>query len=395
MCHPGRQVNATEFGTETPWVFVNQTFIQEYNCSNPCNSEHVGHRTQFRGRDSLLLLNMNQTWGKDRNQAFETFVGDATQTSFIALPIVVIQGLYTILFGEKTPHEVRNTVFRFLAGHRKSWDAARPIKLQPWRRYAAQFFALLIYTLAVLALIVCPILFVVNVVAIELTLTDYHDSEDPWLIGQWSPIAAVILAVLAAFLSEYWERGTNRIRHWLLGAKADRLHRRHHTGALTRASTGSKKPDIATNKDGNPLIERRSSEDPGLTRAKGRENTIDRIVGEWRCFLAFLHNPVEESLEEMRKRNAATDDDAAHHNEGEDIKDFKPSTAIGESSELMLPSFHQHTGSSGFHSLPTENEDDDRWKEMTMIDIENVAAHPGNAHAKTWAGKNSSWDAMY
>jgi hypothetical protein len=104
---------------------------------------------------------------------------------------------------------------------------------------------------------------------------------------------------------------------------------------------------------------------------------------------------VEESLEEMRKRNAATDDDAAHHNEGEDIKDFKPSTAIGESSELMLPSFHQHTGSSGFHSLPTENEDDDRWKEMTMIDIENVAAHPGNAHAKTWAGKNSSWDAMY
>lgn len=390
MCNPGRSVNVTELlDGDYSWVFVDQPFIQKYNCSDPCNSEHVQHRTQFRGRDSLLLLNQNQTWGKTHNQQFETFVGGAFKTSFIALPIVVIQGLLTFLFGEKTQHEVRNTVFRFFAGQRKSWRLARPVRLQLWRKYAAQGMALLSYTLAVVAFVLCPLLYIFNIVAIELTLTDYHDSEDPWMVGQWSPVVGALLVLVAATLTKYWERGTSLIRHWLFGSKANYFRRRDHTGALTRPSARAEEPDIARNDQGLPLISAHESGNPGHPTPTHRETFIRRIIVEWELFLAFLADPVAESMKEMRKRHASvTDGSAVHHIEGEHEKHLSPMPVLTEPSDAVLPSFSSNLKSSSFHTLP--HEDPDHWQEMTMLDIENVAAHP--RHARVHTRDDMGWE---
>ena len=383
MCNPGRPVNATEISDGgDSWAFVDQTFIQRYNCTNPCNSEHVQHPTQFRGRDSLVLLNQNQTWGKPHNQPFETFVGGAIKTSFIALPIVVVQGLLTFLFGEKTQHEVRNTVFRFFAGQRKSWRLPRPIQLRPWRRYTAQCLALISYALAVLALVLCPLLYLFNIVAIELTITDYHDSEDPWMVGQWSPIVGALLVLLAAVLSKYWERGTSFIRHWMFGSKAKYYRRREHTGALTRPSAPPDEPDIARDGHGLPLISAHDCDTQGHPTPTHRETFIRRITVEWDLLLAFLKDPVAQSMVEMRNRNTSgTRDNPAPQIYGEQDKHLNPMPITTDSSEAMLPSFMQTQKSSSFHTLP--HEDPDHWQEMTMLDIENVAAHPRHARVHT------------
>ena len=390
MCNPGRRVNVAEvFNLENSWAFVNSTFIQKYNCSNPCNSDHVQHRTQFRGRDSLLLLTEDQTWGKSHNREFETFVGSAIKTSFIALPIVVVQGLLTLLFGEKTQHEVRNSVFRFFAGQRKSWTLARPIRIQPWRRYTAQSLALLSYTLAVLALVLCPLLYLFNIVAIELTLTDYHDSEDPWMVGQWSSVVGALLVLLAATLTKYWESGTSLIRYWLFGSKAKFFRRRKHTGAFTRPSARPKEPDIAENDHGQPLISAHKSGNLEHQAHTHRETFIRRIAVEWNLLLAFLKDPVAESVGEMRKRNASvTLGDAAHHIERDQDEHLSPMPVTTESSESILPSFSRTVKPSSFHTLP--HEDPGHWQEMTMLDLDNVAAHP--RHARVHTPRDMGWE---
>jgi len=375
MCHPGRSVNVTGF---VGFEFVDLDFIQKYNCTNPCSSDHVQHKTQFRGRDSLLLLNETQTWGQAHDQQFETFVGSAMSTSLFALPIVVVQGLLTLFFGEKTQHEVRNSVFRFFAGQRKSWRLGRPIQLRPWRRYTAQCLALLSYALAVLALAFCPLLYLFNIVAIEMTLTDYHDSEDIWMVGQWSPVVGALLVLVAATLSKYWERGTNLIRHWLCGSKANHLRRREHTGALTRPSARPEEPDIARNDHGIPLISPHESGDPGHPTSTHRETFIRRIRVEWDLILAFLKDPLAECMEEMRRRNTSnTGGPAAHYIEGEHGKGLSSMPVTTESSEAILPSYTRSLKSASFHTLP--HEDPDHWQEMTILDIENVAANPRNA----------------
>lgn len=390
MCDPARPVNVTELeDSRVSWIFVDLSFIQKYNCTNPCNSGHVQHRTQFRGRDSLLLLNEDQTWGKTHNRQFETFVGSAIKTSFIALPIVVVQGLLTLVFGEKTQHEVRNSVFRFFAGQRKSWRLGSPIRLRPWRKYSAQCLALLSYALAVLALAFCPLLYLFNIVAIEMTLTDYHDSEDPWMVGQWSPVVGALLVLMAATLSKYWECWTSLTRHWLFGSKADGLRRRHHTGALTRPSARHEEPDIARNDDGLPLISAHESGNSGQYTPTHRETFMRRITVEWDLFLAFLKDPVAQSMEEMGKRNASIDHGSgANLNDGEHDKHLSPMPVTTESLEAILPSFTKTTKSASFHTLP--HEDPDHWQEMTILDIENVAAHP--RHARVHTRNDMCWE---
>lgn len=375
MCHPGRPVTIIELGD---YAFVDPNFIQKYNCTNPCSSDFVEHKVQFRGRDSLLLLNENQTWGKTHNQQFSSFVGNAIVTSFIALPIIVVQGLLTLFFGEKTQHEVRNSVFRFFAGQRKSWRLGTPIQLRPWRRYTAQCLALLSYALAVVALAFCPLLYIFNIVAFEMTLTDFHDSEDLWMVGQWSPVVGALLVVVAATLSKYWERGTNLIRHWLFGSKANYFRRREHTGALTRPSARPEEPDIARNDNDLPLISPHEPSNLGHPTSTHRETFIRRIRVEWDLILAFLKDPVAECMEEMRRRTASkTVGPAAHYIKGEHGKSLSPMPVTTESSESTLPSYTRSLKSANFHTLP--HEDPDHWQEMTILDIENVAANPRNA----------------
>lgn len=375
MCDPGRPVTLIGLGDS---AFVDLNFIQKYNCTNPCSSDFVEHKVQFRGRDSLLLLNEEQTWGKTHNRQFESFVGNAIATSFIALPIIVVQGLLTLFFGEKTQHEVRNSVFRFFAGQRKSWRLGRPIQLRPWRRYTAQCLALLSYALAVVALAFCPLLYIFNIVAFEMTLTDFHDSEDLWMVGQWSPVVGALLVVVAATLSKYWERGTNLIRHWLFGSKANYFRRREHTGALTRPSARPEEPDIARNDHDLPLISPHESGNLGHPTSTHRETFIRRIRVEWDLILAFLKDPVAECMEEMRRRKASKPvGPAAHYIKGEHGKSLSPMPVTTEFSKSTLPSYTRSLKSASFHTLP--HEDPDHWQEMTILDIENVAANPRNA----------------
>ncbi|CZR67499.1 uncharacterized protein PAC_17398 [Phialocephala subalpina] len=199
------QSSSTDYPLD-PLVFVDLSFISRYNCTNPCSSLGVEHKTQFRVRDDLKLLSYTQTYGNYHSKRISTWVGDEIQTALLTLPIVVCQGLYTLLmifkYNTKSPREVRNKVFRFLAGIEKLRIMPGTILLPIWRKHVSQAFALLIYLIAIIVFVFCAPMYTLNIVTMELALTTFSESEQPWFVGQWSPIAATGLVLLAAYINK-------------------------------------------------------------------------------------------------------------------------------------------------------------------------------------------------
>ncbi|KAG8532920.1 uncharacterized protein KY384_002798 [Bacidia gigantensis] len=193
---------------------IDDAFINEYGCSNPCDQIHAP--SIFREEKDLQLLSNSQChlWmdesqipNKNTRPKMRTPVRIEVwmhQSSLIVLPIVVFQGIIAALSNRRSPREIRDYIYLTLA--RKS---SSNVNLSPnkWLLMILEWDAVILaggtYLLAVLTVIVCPLLLVAHIITFEVARwTTIPDADSMSAVGQWAPWVIVGQAMLVALLSK-------------------------------------------------------------------------------------------------------------------------------------------------------------------------------------------------
>jgi hypothetical protein len=126
--------------------------------------------------------------------------------NFLTLPLIVLQGFITALFGRRDPREIRDLIYITLYIKHKS-SKRYIVRTQ---EVLVRMFAGLNYLIACAVVIFCVPYFIINVIGQEFQLWDLQpDSEKPYVIGQWSPWASAVLVVLAALIAKYHDDVVN------------------------------------------------------------------------------------------------------------------------------------------------------------------------------------------
>jgi hypothetical protein len=322
-------------GTNTTIDYIDPNFVNHNNCTNPCLADD--NKTLFRPIHALVLLDRTQARrsGGNKGDLFGTIRTDrekreikfihAMQISLlIAIPYVILQGLWAVCFGRRGPKEVRDLLFVILT-------SSKIVKQVALWRSLVKWFAFIVYLGAVLVVLICAPLFIMCIIANELTLSLDLSSEEPYLIGQWGPCAAVGLVLFAALVASYhhsvvvilresWHSHTSKA-NW---RKPPAAHfprpfayppwKRTRTTALPRRDTdppvGTEVPTvfaavfIAMSKVlhffWDPLLE------------SVRKSTR-RLHGEFANAKGWLSDPVETSKKTMRLREHTTDNEPPYN----------------------------------------------------------------------------------
>jgi len=74
-----------------------------------------------------------------------------------------------------------------------------------WQKRAAKYIAIMAYLWAVVASVLSILLFLANIVVMELLLAYLPQNESATHIGAWSPWATTVLVIFAAFISKFHE----------------------------------------------------------------------------------------------------------------------------------------------------------------------------------------------
>ena len=246
---------------------------------------------------------MEQTYGKTHSKTFDTFVGGTVATTTLTFPIVVSLGLYTLLFPDGRPREVRNSVFRFFAGISRASETEATPKVPAWRKSLTQVVAIIIYIITMLILIFCIPMFVLNIIAIELAISDYSESEHPWYVGQWSPMVGAILAVLAAIVDKYW----TTFARLCVDFFKETILRRPRPKPQRKAALSMRESTSEADTLRRRVSNRRQTADASLGRSrqdrlskseqkhmKDANTLLYELSREWLHFFAFCRDPIKE-----------------------------------------------------------------------------------------------------
>ena len=197
--------------------------IETNHCVDPCKGfpplENQG--AIFRSPDDLqilskkdidLLLRVDLS-KKDLKK--QTFIDGYTNYGLVFFPYILLQGIWTTCFGRRSPIQVRDKLHLTLT--RRRLFSRNPAT--PYQKWVAKHFALAMYAWAILITLICPPLFMLNLVANELNLNELPESETGKHIGAWSPYASTILVLLAAFAARFHRPVTTNIkkiaRYWV------------------------------------------------------------------------------------------------------------------------------------------------------------------------------------
>lgn len=201
---------------------ITPQFATDYRCENPCANFHG--MSLFRTDSEIQLLDFDQAnaalgWVTPSVAKTQAFVYGYDTYGLIMLPYILIQGFWAAFFGRRSPAQVRDNFYIFLKGLRLRKNGLRMTRLPSgrlaeltgtsWRetgllqKLFAKYWALLIYAWAILITLICPPLFIINVVANELSLAQLLESEPPTTIGQWSSWASTGLVLFAALVGKY------------------------------------------------------------------------------------------------------------------------------------------------------------------------------------------------
>jgi hypothetical protein len=85
------------------------------------------------------------------------------------------------------------------------------LSLPGLKKWIAKYWALSVYAWAISIILICPPLFIINLVASELSLSQLIESEPPTAIGQWPPWASTVLVLLAALIGKYHDDAVNSL----------------------------------------------------------------------------------------------------------------------------------------------------------------------------------------
>ena len=195
-----------EDGTFYPQA-IGPVFVNAHNCTDPCNT--LTAKARFRRSNDLVLLSEDMA-----NLVMYTPIGDhylkrekqlyreavVLGVAFFIYPYILLQGIFTACFGRREPREIRDLIFIKLL---EIWPSNRRW-LRAIQKWSVRFFALFIYLGAVLIMLLCAPLFIASIITIEMLMWQVDlESEQPFMIGQWSPLAAAGLIILAALIAKF------------------------------------------------------------------------------------------------------------------------------------------------------------------------------------------------
>ncbi|MCJ1313794.1 hypothetical protein MMC25_007474 [Agyrium rufum] len=224
-------------GQHEQWTqfFPSQEFIAGNNCVDPCSFDPI-HGAIFRSTNDLAtpsasqidfifkILSSQHSLGQYNLTAGSNLKGtqnpganikhpdpDLGKVSKIKffhrfelvnlflIPYIVLQGLWAILFGRRRPRQVRDSLFLFIT----ELNVMENSPARDHKRRTAMIVASLSYAWALGIAVVCPILFVLNLVANELSVNSFPQNESARHIGAWSPYAATGLVLVAALIAKF------------------------------------------------------------------------------------------------------------------------------------------------------------------------------------------------
>lgn len=199
---PNGSAADTRFYVDTEWIKANR-------CMDPCTQGPFKWPAAiFRSHSDLQSLSHEETqyliqdlYGKS---FFTFYVVIGTAMGFV----VLFQGLWAMCFGRRSPRQCRQLIYKFFRDVKmpnfkaQQWQGTITVYGQEWQRTLAKYLAISAYLWAVIASVICVMLFFFNIIALELLLSGFPQSESARHVGAWSAWAATGLIVAAAFISK-------------------------------------------------------------------------------------------------------------------------------------------------------------------------------------------------
>ena len=202
--------------------WVTAEFVAANHCENPCTALPQGLWTLFRApeKDMLTLTAtqidnlLYQSATSHRELRNLQFTNIFYSYMLFGWPIILVQGFFHfLLFRKHSPQEARQRIYLRIVGEENPQAANRFVK------GFALTLAIGSYFFAVLILLLTPFILVLNVVATELFMYIFPQSESNKHVGQWSVAASTLLVLLAAMLCRhepgawyFWQETKRAIR---------------------------------------------------------------------------------------------------------------------------------------------------------------------------------------
>ena len=165
------------------FLVVDIEFIQGNQCSDPCSAS-TSPNPRFRNDSDLIGLKMKDyelfysyytTLDESRDSRGIRFLGPITQGIW-CISCIVTQGIWCVCFESRSPLQVRNLFYVFF----------RTLKIggsNAGKKMIAKYIAVLAQLWAILILVSCPVVFIFNIVTIEMFISFYHESDPPIHVG--------------------------------------------------------------------------------------------------------------------------------------------------------------------------------------------------------------------
>ena len=242
-CTPaGGNLNLS-IGQEPGWqrLIPNSEFIAGNNCLDPCQGVNpIPKGAIFRTPDDLKIPTQKQIgflyqtlfaegfFTPDSSLAADVHLGrrlkrvrffkNYVKYALFLFPYILLQGFWAICFGRRRPRQVRDSIYLFIVelnlwtnpAKEHSSKESQAEEDQQVEHYAtknqlwvAWFVAYMSYLWAVVIAVICPPLFVVNLIANEISVNNYPESENGHHIGAWAPYVATILVLCAALIAKF------------------------------------------------------------------------------------------------------------------------------------------------------------------------------------------------
>lgn len=282
-------------GTDYLFRVLDKEWISEYNCSAiyPDN----GPMAIFRSQEDYRVLA-----SKEMDTIFPRLAGNLTPserqarqfemvTQTLMSPIIsyiILQGIWTVLFGRRNPRQVRDVIYLYLRRPSPNMFKGGQGRNSTQRRkiieLIAKYTALSAYAWAIIATLLCIPVLVVSIVACELFMRQLPQAESPIHIGAWSPWAIFFLVICAAIIIQFNDKAGEVMRSTLI----------HF-----RCSRRQQNPSLPTTAQPQPHeLQLQSAMTSELDEYVSWRK---RIVAEWHSFRNFYHDANSSALHTNRE----------------------------------------------------------------------------------------------
>ena len=192
--------------TPFPPFQLDADWINDNGCMDPCaHGSFVWPAAIFRSLSDLQMPSRDEVHNILRvmhdTEFYSLYLKIGAAMCFFALH----QSIWAIYFGRRSPRQCRRVIYFFLRNSKIESRFRRTTSSRggaKWQKRLAKYIAIIAYLWAVLSTVLSVVLFVFNVIAMELLLSYFPQSETAKHVGAWSPWAATGLILAAALISK-------------------------------------------------------------------------------------------------------------------------------------------------------------------------------------------------